>query len=159
MMTKKRKRRNIDGEFKYAKHPMNAAYKRFPDGISHLTVLDMIKPIPRTPGTMKLNEYQKQAEEFIAFPDAWTIAYPALGLASEAGEVCDKIKKAIRDRKSLKFAELPDIVKPELGDVLWYIATLCTNLGLELEEVAEYNIGKLKSRKARDTIGGSGDLR
>ncbi len=138
---------------------MNAAYRRFPDGMSHLTVMDMIKPIPRTPGNMKLNEYQTAAQEYVAYPDAWTVAYPALGLASEAGEVCDKVKKAIRDRKSLTFAELPDMIAPELGDVLWYIATLASNLGLELEDIAQGNLDKLKSRKERDVIGGSGDNR
>ena len=158
-MTSKRKRRNIDGEFKYAKHAISAAYKRFPDGISHLTVMDMIKPIPRTSGTMKFNEYQRAAQEYAVYPDAWTITYPALGLASEAGEVCDKIKKAIRDRKTLSFAELPGIVEAELGDVLWYVSALASNLGLELEDIASGNLAKLKSRKERDAIKGSGDDR
>lgn len=108
---------------------------------------------------MRLNEYQTKAQEFIAFPDNFTITYPVIGLASECGEVCDKVKKAIRDRKSLSFAELPDMVAPEIGDVLWYLAILCSNLGLELEDVAKGNIEKLESRKARDKIGGSGDDR
>ena len=140
------------------KHPPPAS-RRFPRGLSELTVVDQIKPIPRTDGTMNLNEYQHEANQFVSFPDNYTITYPALGLASEAGEVCDKIKKAIRDRKSLSFAELPDMVAPELGDVLWYVAVLASNLGLELEDIAKGNIEKLKSRKERDVIKGSGDDR
>lgn len=135
------------------------AYRRLPNGLREETLLDLIKPIPRTSGNMTLNEYQKLANEYVAFPDSYTITYPALGLASEAGEVCDKIKKAIRDRKTLSFAELPSMVAPEIGDVLWYCAVLCSNLGLELEEVAGGNIDKLKSRKERDVIKGSGDDR
>lgn len=108
---------------------------------------------------MNLNEYQHAANQFVAFPDSYTITYPALGLASEAGEVCDKIKKAIRDRKSLSIAELPEMVAPELGDVLWYVAVLASNLGLELEDIAKANIDKLTDRKERDVIKGSGDDR
>lgn len=134
-------------------------FRRLPSGLREPTLLDLIKPIPRTPGTMKMNEYQTKAQEFIAFPDTHTITYPALGLASEAGEVCDKVKKAIRDRKTLSLAELPDMVGPELGDVLWYVAILASNLGLELEDLAAQNIAKLTDRKARDVISGSGDER
>ena len=135
------------------------AYRNFPKGLRGRTVLKLIKEIPRTVGTMTLNEYQIKAKEFVNFPDTFTITYPALGLASEAGEVCDKIKKAIRDRKSLSLAELPDMVEPELGDVLWYVAILASNLGLELEDIATKNITKLEDRTERGVISGSGDNR
>ena len=47
----------------------------------------------------------------------------------------------------------------ELGDVLWYVAALATDLKTELSEVANKNIEKLNSRKNRGVIGGSGDNR
>lgn len=147
------------GKWLKGKKTPDPAYQRLPVGLREATLLDLIKPIPRTRGNMTLNEYQDAANKFVAFPDTYTITYPALGLASEAGEVCDKIKKAIRDRHSLSFAELPDMVAPELGDVLWYVAVLASNLGLELEDLARGNIDKLTSRKDRGKIGGSGDDR
>ena len=138
-----------------------------PPNQDHLKKVPMVKPadmslakdIPSDEGTMYLNEYQHRCKEFIAFPDKFTITYPALGLASEAGEVCGKIKKVIRDHKDLGFAGLPEDVKKELGDVLWYLAVLAYNLGLSLEEVALANLEKLRDRKERDAIKGSGDDR
>lgn len=102
---------------------------------------------------MKLNEYQDRASE-TCLPQASNISYLALGLAGEAGEVADKVKKLIRDDK----LDLEGVVK-ELGDVLWYVSNLAAYLGTPLEEVAQINIDKLESRKARGKIQGSGDER
>ena len=121
--------------------------------------MSLAKDIPSERGTMTLNDYQHAIKEFIKYPDKFTITYPALGLASEAGEVAGKIKKVIRDHKDVNFAALPHDVMPELGDCLWYIAALGYNLGLTLEEIAQYNIEKLRGRKERGTLGGSGDVR
>lgn len=121
--------------------------------------LSLAKSIPHDEGSYTLNAYQIDCKEFISFPDNFTITYPCIGLASEAGEVAGVVAKAIRDRKSLSLAELPTMLLPELGDVLWNLAVLAYNVGLSLEDVAAYNIQKLKDRKARNVIAGSGDHR
>lgn len=87
------------------------------------------------------------------------IVYPTLGLANEAGEVAGKVKKIFRDKQGEISDEDREALKQELGDVLWYLTQICTDLGISLEEVAEANIAKLFSRLDRGTIGGSGDNR
>ena len=87
------------------------------------------------------------------------IVYPTMGLVNEAGEVAGKIKKIFRDRGGqIGEAERQDL-KSELGDVLWYLAQICTELDLSLEEVAEYNLSKLFDRLERGKIHGDGDRR
>ena len=87
------------------------------------------------------------------------IVYPTLGLANEAGEVAGKIKKIFRDKNGRISDEDREALKHELGDVLWYLTQICTELGLTLEQVAETNIEKLFSRLERNQIKGSGDNR
>ena len=87
------------------------------------------------------------------------IVYPTLGLANEAGEVAGKIKKIFRDKNGEISAADREALKQELGDVLWYLAQICTELDLSLEEVAEANLAKLFSRQARGQIRGNGDYR
>lgn len=87
------------------------------------------------------------------------IVYPTLGLANEAGEVAGKIKKIFRDKQGQISAEDREALKQELGDVLWYLTQICTELNLTLEEVAEANITKLFSRLERGKIRGDGDNR
>lgn len=87
------------------------------------------------------------------------IVYPTLGLANEAGEVAGKIKKLFWDKGGRIADADRAALKMELGDVLWYLAQICTELGLDLGEVAAANLEKLGSRKARGTIGGDGDER
>ena len=87
------------------------------------------------------------------------IVYPTLGLANEAGEVAGKIKKIFRDKAGVIGDSDRDALKQELGDVLWYLTQICTELDLTLEEVAAANIEKLASRKERGTIRGDGDVR
>ncbi len=110
---------------------------------------------------MEFNTYQQGALGTAEFPPDYRIIYPALGLAGEAGEVAEKIKKQLRDKggvQSLTEADI-DALKKELGDVLWYIAVLADDLGLELDAIATANLEKLTSRKARGKLGGSGDNR
>ena len=102
---------------------------------------------------MNFDEYQKFARSTAIYPDECKVLYPALGLCGEAGEVAEKVKKNIRDGKSL------DGVGLELGDVLWYISALADDLGVTLEEVAKANIEKLQSRMERNKIKGDGDNR
>ena len=87
------------------------------------------------------------------------IVYPTLGLANEAGEVAGKVKKIFRDKGGFISDADREALKQELGDVLWYLTQICTELGLTLEEVAEANLVKLASRQARGQIRGDGDSR
>ena len=115
----------------------------------------------------KLNEYQNAALTTAIYPTEYKILYPALGMNGEAGEVADKVKKVIRDtvivRDSTGAINLPDDKKEplakEIGDVLWYCATLAHDIGYTLEEIAQMNVDKLASRQQRNKIGGSGDER
>jgi NTP pyrophosphatase (non-canonical NTP hydrolase) len=108
---------------------------------------------------MRLDDYQQAARRTAVYAARDRVTYPALGLASEAGEVCGKIKKELRDRGG-DWAQAPlDALQDELGDVLWYVAVLAADLGLSLDDIAARNLAKLGSRIERGEIGGSGDRR
>lgn len=85
--------------------------------------------------------------------------YPALGLAGEVGEFCNKLKKVMRDKGGEIDREFLEFAEGELGDIQWYLAALCSELGLDLEKIAVKNLEKLASRKERGKIQGSGDNR
>jgi NTP pyrophosphatase (non-canonical NTP hydrolase) len=104
-------------------------------------------------------EYQRQASRTAIYDDADVVVYPALGLVSEAGEVAVKVKKVLRDDKGQFLPEKRQEIAKEIGDVLWYIAALCTDLNVDMEAVAQGNLDKLNSRLARGVLGGSGDNR
>lgn len=106
---------------------------------------------------MDFKEYQQEAKQFAIYKDP--VIYPALGLASEAGEVCGKVKKILRDSQGYYSPEDKKNISAELGDVLWYIANLASDLEIPLEYIADENLAKLKSRRNRDKIQGSGDTR
>lgn len=109
---------------------------------------------------MNLNDYQKAALVTAFHPEKYKIIYPALGLGNEAGEVQGKIKKWLRgDDGETMSEERKEVLKGELGDVLWYLASLAADLGLELEDIAQCNIDKLRSRQERGTLQGDGDTR
>ena len=109
---------------------------------------------------MRFSEYQARSRETAVYPDAGNnIVYPALGLCGEAGETAEKVKKAIRDDGGTLTEERREAIAAELGDVLWYVAQLATEAGLELEEVAQANLDKLASRQRRAVLHGSGDDR
>lgn len=108
---------------------------------------------------MELNEYQKKALETAIYPKEYKIVYPALGLTGEAGEVSDKVKKVIRDSSGDFSPEKREEIAKELGDVLWYVATMANDLGYSLESIAQINYEKLSSRKNRGKISGNGDDR
>lgn len=100
---------------------------------------------------MDLNQYQQLCARTMAKPtdevfeltnnESQQIVF-LLGLAGEAGEVCDYMKKVIGHGHPME----PNKLKKELGDVLWYVSALATTFGMTLEEVAEANIEKLKIR-------------
>ena len=109
---------------------------------------------------MEMNEYQRKSVEFAIYPNSHSILYPALGLAGEAGEVANKVKKFIRDGYDQENFEQKKIeLAGEIGDVLWYCAALARDLGFDLSEIAQENYTKLSGRKERGTIGGNGDTR
>jgi NTP pyrophosphatase (non-canonical NTP hydrolase) len=108
---------------------------------------------------MNLKEYQQAARRTAIYAAHHRVIYPALGLASEAGEVAGKVKKILRDQDG-DFASAPlDAIRDELGDVLWYVAVLAGDLGLSLDEIAAANLAKLASRKERGRLSGGGDRR
>lgn len=104
-------------------------------------------------------EYQISAVKTAIYGNQNSIFYPALGLAGEAGEVCNKVKKIFRDNDGHLTEEKRQELAAELGDVLWYCAALANDLGLSLDSIARMNIAKLNARKEAGTIGGSGDNR
>jgi len=109
---------------------------------------------------MNFNEYQEKSRKTALYPDKDNnFVYPTLGLSGEAGEVAEKIKKVIRDKGGVVDDETREAIKKELGDVLWYVAQLATELGLSMDEIAEKNIEKLYSRMERGVLQGSGDNR
>lgn len=89
----------------------------------------------------------------------WPVLYPALGLCGEAGEVAEKIKKLLRDKKGNIEAEDKLEIAKELGDVLWYIAKLCKDLKINFHIIPLLNINKVNDRMARDVVHGEGDNR
>ena len=122
---------------------------------------------------MDFKDYQIKAHGVALYLDKIIKKYPnlpegilkvlALNYASnglgEVGEVQGKIKKIFRDAGG-DFE--PDRIKEigkEIGDVLWYVAEVCTVLGLDMGEVAEQNIKKLYDRKDRGVLTGNGDNR
>ena len=109
---------------------------------------------------MNFDDYQQLSGQTAIYPDRGNnLTYPTLGLAGETGEVAEKVKKLIRDKGGLVDDATRDALRKELGDVLWYIAQLCTELDLSMSDVAAGNIEKLASRRERGKISGEGDNR
>lgn len=108
---------------------------------------------------MDFNEYQDKAVATAIYGAGNVVIYPALGLANEAGEVLGKIKKVLRDKNGEFTEETNKAIGDEIGDVLWYMAALCRDLNIQLDDVAQNNIYKLLDRQSRNVIQGSGDNR
>lgn len=110
---------------------------------------------------MDFNEYQRAAMKTAIYPETSQVLYPTLLLASEAGEVAGKIQKLVRSGKDLSLLKYDDkaAIVGELGDCLWSIAALASDLGVNLQNIASGNIEKLASRKARNVLEGNGDNR
>ena len=100
---------------------------------------------------MTFDEYQVKAKQTAIYDHP--VIYPTLGLCGESGEVAEKVKKHLRDGTSL------DELKKELGDVLWYLASIASDQNISLNDVALTNVEKLQSRMERCKIQGSGDNR
>jgi NTP pyrophosphatase (non-canonical NTP hydrolase) len=108
---------------------------------------------------MDFNTYQQQAATTAVYPESAKYVYPTLGLCGEAGEVAEKIKKVIRDNGGVFTEEKKKEIIKEVGDVLWYIAALLSDLGVTMDEAAVGNLEKLFSRKERGVLNGNGDNR
>ena len=109
---------------------------------------------------MDFNTYQKNARLTAQYPNLGSnYIYPTLGLVGEAGEVAEKVKKVIRDKKGIFDDESKKGLKKELGDVLWYVSNICTEFNFSLDDIALQNLEKLKLRAAKGKISGSGDDR
>lgn len=121
------------------------------------------------------NEYQDFVKSMKAYPEKHAIVYPALGLVGEAGEISEKVKKWLRgdhfkpnpkltaEENQMVVVQMEqnfkEAVLKELGDPLWYIASLADDLGYTLQDVVDANEAKLTSRKERGVLKGSGDDR
>ena len=109
---------------------------------------------------MDFKTYQKKARLTAQYPNLGSNnIYPTLGLVGEAGEVAEKVKKVIRDKKGIFDQESKKAIKKELGDVLWYLSNLCNEFGFSFEDVALQNLEKLRLRVSKGVISGSGDDR
>ena len=105
------------------------------------------------------DEYQEAAVKTAVYPERERVTYPALGLAGEAGEVANQVKKILRDDDYDITNERREAIRKEIGGVMWYVAALCTDLNLNLGDVCRENIEILASRQERGTIKGGGDNR
>lgn len=105
-------------------------------------------------------EYQYEAEKLAIYPNVGeNIVYPTLGLVGEAGEIANKVKKITRDDGGEITEERADQLLAELGDVLWYVAMIATELRWGLDYVAQVNLARLQNRAENGTLQGDGDER
>lgn len=108
---------------------------------------------------MDFSVYQSATSHTAIYSEDVALVYTTMGLASEAGEVAGKVKKAIRDNAGVVDEDRRAQIIDELGDVLWYAARLADALGVDMNDVARLNLEKLSSRKQRGVISGDGDKR
>lgn len=113
---------------------------------------------------MDLDKYQKRAAKYDLFETTVDLKSPGflekiLGLAGEAGEAADKVKKILRDKGGYASEEDRAELVKELGDVLWYVANVARYLDVDLSDIAKGNIDKLESRRKRNKLHGEGDNR
>lgn len=110
---------------------------------------------------MEFNQYQKESRQTLRYRGSKMemLSYMALGITGEAGEMANKIKKILRDHEGKLSPKLRQELKSELGDILWYISQLATELGAGLDEIADENLKKVFSRQSRNKINGNGDNR
>ena len=108
---------------------------------------------------MNFDTYQRLAKQTDIYTREVALTHKALGLAGEAGEVANKVKKIGRDHEGVLTDDVRRQIAHELGDVLWYVAALADELGVSLGSIAEENLAKLRGRVQRDTLAGDGDNR
>ncbi|AHB42106.1 hypothetical protein RAAC3_TM7C00001G0244 [Candidatus Saccharibacteria bacterium RAAC3_TM7_1] len=113
---------------------------------------------------MQINDYSTQAISTDLYKgkheiDSHAMLEKMFGLCGETGEFAEKIKKIIRDNDGKATDEHKKELAKELGDILWYVNSVGIYLGYSLEEIAQMNLDKVLSRKARGVTKGSGDNR
>lgn len=109
---------------------------------------------------MDFNNYQKRAREKAIYPTLGNgVVFPTLGMLGEAGEVAEKVKKIFRDQEAIITDTTREEIKKELGDVLWYMSQIASELDINLQEIAELNLEKISSRHERGVVKGEGDNR
>ena len=109
---------------------------------------------------LTFDEYQKNASTTAIYPNRGNnIYYPTLGLCGEAGEVAEKVKKIMRDNNGQLDDDRKIALKKEIGDILWYVAALCSEINVNMSEIAQQNLDKLRDRAERGKLQGSGDTR
>ena len=112
---------------------------------------------------MNFDEYQEKITKYDTYSKCGLkevgFIEKVLGLTGEAGETADKIKKILRDKDGVLTDEDKTAISKELGDVLWYLASIARYLDLPLSEVASGNVAKLEDRYQRNKIHGAGDNR
>ena len=109
---------------------------------------------------MKFEEYQILSRKTAIYPNKGkNLSYPVLGLCGESGEVAEKVKKILRDKKGKLDSKSKQELVKEMGDVLWYLSAIASELKISLEEVARINVTKLSNRQKENKIHGSGDNR
>lgn len=108
------------------------------------------------------DEYQDKTHATAVYPSSTqmeALAYLGLGLTGEAGEIAEKIKKAMRDDGGVLTDARRESLRGEIGDLAWYMSELCSTLGFSLADIAKGNIQKLADRQQRGVLSGSGDNR
>ncbi len=120
---------------------------------------------------MNFNEYQEAAASTACYADkvpdeiksVVRMLYLSTKLGGEAGEASQKIAKLVRDKGYYSWDMVPHETKvaiaKELGGVLWYVAAIATEMGFNLENIANLNIDQLSGRVERGTLLGDGDDR
>lgn len=102
---------------------------------------------------MTLNDYQREAYQTALYPNRGNnVTYTALGLAGEAGEVANEVKKVIRNDRGVVSIERREKLIDELGDCLWYIAACAEELDTDLEAIGRRNLDKLDQRKQTNQL-------
>lgn len=111
---------------------------------------------------MNMSEYAKEARTTAIYPGQGTttgLYYATMGLAGEVGEVCNKVKKILRDDNGVLTPKRQAELEGEYGDIFWYIAMSMFEAGLDPAKVMQANLDKLASRQERGVLKGAGDTR
>jgi NTP pyrophosphatase (non-canonical NTP hydrolase) len=127
---------------------------------------------------LSFKQYQILSRKTAVYPKRGrNINYPILGIIEEVSETNAKLleyviglygasgnvsghgKRIDRDDGGFLLPERIELVEKELGDILWYVSAICSEMGIKLSNVAQGNLEKLSNRKEEGTLHGQGDNR
>jgi NTP pyrophosphatase (non-canonical NTP hydrolase) len=110
---------------------------------------------------LTLNQFQELSRKTAIYPKVHGTLplYAVLGLCGESGEIAEKIKKVLRDKNGILSTDDSYAIAKELGDCLWYLAQIATELEMDLGDIANLNLSKIANRQQTGTLQGSGDNR